>query len=244
MPIALVTGASRGIGRATATRLARDGCDVLVHYHAQGQGADATAQEVRKLGRRALVHQADVGSWEECEAMVQRAERELGPLDVVVANAGVYERRRAMEVTPELWERTLRTNLSGAFYTVRPALPGMVQRGKGSVVVVSSILGQMGSSQGAPYASSKAGLLGLTKSLAKELAPHGIRVNAVCPGAIETDILKGDTPETRAARLRVIPLGRVGQPEEVAEVIAFLAGARASYITGQVLHVNGGQLLP
>lgn len=244
MPVALVTGASRGIGRATALRLARDGFEVLVHYHERREGAEATAAEVMKLGRRAVVAKADVGSWEQCEALVARAERELGPLDCVVANAGVYERRPALEVTPEVWERTLRVNLTGAFATIRPALPGMVARRRGSIVILASILGQMGSNRGAHYASSKAGLLGLTKSLARELAPHGVRVNCVAPGAIETDILRGDTPDVRAWRLRTIPLGRVGQPQEVADAVAFLAGERASYITGQVLHVNGGLLMP
>lgn len=243
MPGALVTGASRGIGRATALALARDGFDVLCAYHEQRSGAEGAAAEVRRLGRRAAVRQADVGDGKACEALVRDAERELGPLEAVVANAGIYERRAVLELTPEQWERTLRTNLTGAFHTVRPALPGMVQRGRGSVVLVSSILGATGSSHGAHYASSKAGLLGLTKSLARELAPHGVRVNAVAPGAVETDILEGDTPEQRAARLRVIPLGRVGQPEEVAEAVAWPAGARASFVTGHVLHVNGGQLM-
>ncbi|HEV8359194.1 MAG TPA: SDR family NAD(P)-dependent oxidoreductase [Candidatus Thermoplasmatota archaeon] len=244
MSVALVTGASRGIGAATALALARDGHDVLVHYHASKAGAEVTAAEVGKRGRRALLHQADVGDARACEAMVAAAERALGPLDVVVANAGVYERRQLPEVSLELWDRTLRTNLSGAFHTIRPALPGMVARGRGSIVVVSSILGAMGSNQGAHYAASKAGLLGLTKSLAKELAPRGVRVNAVAPGAIETDILRADTPEQRARRLDAIPMRRVGQAEEVAEVIAFLASARASFVTGQVVHANGGQLMP
>lgn len=138
----------------------------------------------------------------------------------------------------------MRTNLSGAFYTMRPALPGMVQRGRGSIVIAASVLGATGSNQGAPYASSKAGLLGLTKSLARELARSGVRVNCVAPGAIETDILRGDTPEQRAKRLATIPLGRVGEPREVAEAVAWLLGDRAAYMTGQVFHVNGGLLMP
>ena len=240
--LALVTGASRGIGAATAVSLARQGHDVVVHFHKARAGASATADAVRKEGGDAWLISADVSKPNDVNKMFARLEKEIGPPQVLVNNAGMYPRQSLDKITLEDWRRTIDTNLSGAFFCSQRAAPAMVKAKWGRIVNLSSILGQKGSKHGAHYSSSKAGLLGLTRSLALELAPHNITVNAVTPGAIETDILKADTAQVRAKRLRDIPMGRVGTPEEIAEVVAFLCGEGARYLTGQVIAVNGGLL--
>jgi 3-oxoacyl-[acyl-carrier protein] reductase len=237
---ALVTGGSRGLGAATARRLAADGLDVVVHYHREQQGAEATRAAVEALGQRAWVVQADLSRRKEAEAVFASIAQGPGHIDVLVNNAGVYPRKAFLEISAVEFEQTLMTNLGSAFHCAQLAVPGMRSAGWGRIINLSSILGQTGSRHGAHYASSKAALLGLTKSLALELAPDHITVNAVAPGAIETDILSLDTPEARAKRLRRIPLGRVGEPHEIADCVAFLASDQAAYITGSVISVNGG----
>jgi 3-oxoacyl-[acyl-carrier protein] reductase len=241
---ALVTGASRGIGAAVASRLARDGLDVVVHYHQAAAGADATRRAVEAAGRRAWVLQADLTQWEEAERLFREISRVAPGVDVLVNNAGVYPRKYLHETTPDDWTRVLAANVGSQFYCAKLAAPHMIEQEWGRIINLSSVLGVMGSRHGAAYASSKAAILGLTKSLARELAPHGITANAVAPGAIETDILRSDTPETRARRLREIPAGQVGQPDDVAAAVAFLARDEAHYINGQTIHVNGAFLLP
>lgn len=238
MSVVLVTGASRGLGAATATRLARDGWDVAVHYHREKEGAARTADAVRAAGRRATVLQADVADPAQAERLAADTLRDLGRLDALVSNAGVYERATIDQASYEDLRRAIATNLEGPWVLSRAASPHLPEGGR--IVHLASILGAMGSKHGAHYAASKGGLIALVKSLAKELAPRGILVNAVAPGAIETDMIAADSPEERAKRERQIPLGRVGQPEEIAGVVSFLLGADASYVTGHVLHVNGG----
>ena len=240
--VALVTGASRGIGASTAIRLAKDGLDVAVHYRARREGAERVAEAVRREGRRALVVQADLARSQEVLALVDRVVHGLGRIDVLVNNAGVYERASLDGTSVEDWDRRVAVNLSSCFYAAKAVVPHMRDRGGGRIVNVTTQLAFLGTSHGVEYASSKAGIVGFTKALALELAKDRILVNAVAPGAIDTDILAADTPDERAARERGIPLRRVGTADEVAAAIAFLAGPGGDYITGQVLHVNGGSL--
>jgi 3-oxoacyl-[acyl-carrier protein] reductase len=241
--VALVTGASRGIGAATARTLAQDGFDVAVNYAERKEAALRIVNAVEQSGRRGIAVQADVSSTADVRRMVAETVTGLGRLDVLVNNAGVYQRGAFDDTTPEEWDRRLGINLSSCFYAAKAAVPEMRKQRGGRIISVTSQLAYRGTSHGADYVAAKAGIVGLTKALALELAKDHILVNAVAPGSIETDILAGDTPEDRARRVRTIPLGRVGRTEEVAAAIAFLASPDAAYITGQVLHVNGGSLL-
>lgn len=236
--VALVTGAGRGIGAATAERLAQDGWDVVVNYRETAEGAESVRSVVEAMGQRALVVKADVARLDQVEEMVRLAVEELGSIDAVVNNAGIYKRAKLAELDHADWHEALDVNLTGAYYVVKSALPHL---GAGARIVnVSSVLGAIGSKHGAHYAAAKGGVVAFTKSLARELAPAGILVNCVAPGAIATDMIGDDTAEARARREKEIPLGRVGQPQEIAGVVSFLLGPDAAYVTGQVLHVNGG----
>lgn len=241
--VALVTGASRGIGAATAERLARDGFDVAVNYASRKDGALRTVNLVEAAGRRGVAVQADVSKVPDMRRMVAETVAGLGRLDVLVNNAGVYERALFDDTREEDWDRRIATNLSSAFYAAKAAVPEMRKTGGGRIISVTSQLAFRGTSHGADYVAAKAGIVGLTKALALELAKDKILVNAVAPGSIETDILAGDSSEDRARRIRTIPLARVGLASEIASAVAFLASPDAAYITGQVLHVNGGSAL-
>ncbi|MEE9173992.1 MAG: SDR family oxidoreductase [Thermoplasmata archaeon] len=241
--VSLVTGASRGIGRATAIRLAEDGYDVVVNYLRQGDAARDVVDCIEQAGRQSLAIRADVASRDEVRRMVGKAAEALGPVSVLVNNAGIYQRVTVDQMEPDRWERTLSVNLSGAFHTIQAVLPAMRQEGWGRIVNVSSQLGVRGTDHGADYAASKAGLLGLTKAVALEVAREGITVNAVAPGTIETDIIRNYSKEEREIRNRRIPVGRIGLPEEVASMVSYLASEEARYITGATLHVNGGYLI-
>lgn len=237
---ALVTGASRGIGAATAIRLAEDGFDVVVHYHEAEDRAKGTVEAVREAGAEAIVVQADIADPEQARALAETSLDHFGHLDTLVNNAGMYPRNTIDQVTPADFERVVKVNAQGAFNVTKPLVEHLRANGGGRIVNLSSILGVRGSKHGTHYSSSKAAVLGFTKSLARELAEDNVLVNAICPGAIETDMIAADTPETRAKRQEAIPMARVGQPEEIAGVISFLVGEDASYITGETFHVNGG----
>jgi 3-oxoacyl-[acyl-carrier protein] reductase len=238
MPVALVTGASRGIGRAIALRLAEDGHDVGVGCRAELDAAERLAEELRRLGRRAVVAPGDLANPAAPDEVCDRVEAELGPVDVLVANAGVASGPRPLaEISNEEWDRFHAVNLRAPFLLVRRLLPGMLERGHGRIVLLSSIAAYTGGLMGAHYASSKAGLHGLAHSLAAEAAGRGVTVNVVAPALIETDMVPGD-PAVREGLAGTRPVGRLGRPEEVADLVA--AVVRNGYLSNQSIVLDGG----
>ena len=240
----LITGASRGIGAAIARLFAREGWDVSVHFNTGREEARALVRELSRLGAGAVALQADLSSPEQAERLVREAEAALGPLDALVCCAGVALPQRLLtDTTDSQWRQVVSVDLDGMFYTLRAAIPGMVGRKRGAIVTVSSMWGVTGGSCEVPYSAAKAGVIGLTKALARELGPSHIRVNCVAPGVVDTEMNAHLTPDDRAALAEEAPLGRTGAPEEIAQAIWFLASDRASFITGQVLRVDGGMMI-
>jgi len=237
---ALVTGGSRGIGRAIALKLASMGANVAILYAGNAEAAEKTAADIAAQGVRSLAVQCDVSDFEQVTAAVARVKEALGPVDILVNNAGITRDKLALRMSPEDFDSVLAVNLNGAFHTIRALYADFMRRRSGRIINIASIAGVMGNAGQANYAASKAGVIGLTKSIARELAPRGITCNAIAPGFIETDMTAAMNQDAFEAMRKSIPLGRVGQPKDVAELAAFLAGDAAGYITGAVIHVDGG----
>jgi 3-oxoacyl-[acyl-carrier protein] reductase len=238
--VAFITGARRGIGRAIALELAEAGADcVLIARTAP----EELAQEITAKGRRALALAVDVADAAACENAVKQTVKELGGFDILINNAGIADDGLLMRMKEEQWQRVLDVNLNGAFYCAKAALRPMLKSGSGRIINISSVVGQMGNAGQANYAASKAGLIGFTKSLAKEVGSRSITANAIAPGFISTDMTHVMSEEAKTALLTQIPMGTLGEPEDVAKLALFLASPAARYITGQVMNVDGGLVM-
>ena len=241
--VAVVTGASRGIGRAIALELGRRGNFVVVNYNGSAEKAEAVKQEIQAAGGEACAMQCDVSDYGACEAFMKDVIKEYKRIDILVNNAGVTRDGLLMQMKEEDLDTVVDTNLKGAFHTIRFAARQMLKQRSGRIINLSSVVGLRGNGGQVNYSASKAGIIGLTKSAAKELASRGITVNAIAPGFIETEMTAVLPEETKAATLKEIPLQKFGKPEDVAQAAAFLASEEAAYITGQVLCVDGGMAM-
>ena len=239
--VALVTGASRGIGKAIALLLAENGADVAVNFAGSTAAAEAVAAEIEKMGRKAILVQGDVSQTEVCAEMVDKVVKEFGHIDILVNNAGITRDTLLLRMKEEDWDAVLNTNLKGVFNCTKAAVKYMAKQRSGSII--SSVVALMGNAGQANYAAAKAGILGFTRSVAKEMAARGIRVNAVTPGFIKTDMTSVLSEKVVAAMEASIPLARLGEPEDIAKAVLFLVSDNAAYITGQTLHVDGGMVM-
>lgn len=232
--VALITGASRGIGREIALGLAAEGCDIAIHYNSDRESAEAVVGQIRQLGRKAVAIRADLSETSEAVKLAQDAVSALGPVDILVSNAGINPARPIDQITAEDWHRSMQVNLSAAFHISQAVLPGMREAKWGRLIYMSSVAAQIGGVIGPHYAASKAGLIGLAHYYASALAKKGITANVIAPALIETDMIKNSP----AIKPTLIPIGRFGQPEEVSSVAVNLA--QNGYITGQTININGG----
>jgi 3-oxoacyl-[acyl-carrier protein] reductase len=240
--VALVTGASQGIGRACAKRLARGGATLAVVARSQDK-LNELAQEIADAGGKSHAFVLDVTDEEQVRSTIRSVVTQLGKLDILVNNAGITHDQLVMRMKRADWDSVLNTNLTSAYLCIQAAIPGMLKQRWGRIINITSVFGQMGQAGQANYAASKAGLIGLTMAIARELGSRNITCNAVAPGFIETAMTAGLAEELKNEALKMIPLARIGKPEDVAEAVAFLASEESSYITGHVLNVNGGMLM-
>lgn len=240
---ALVTGASRGIGRAIALALAAEGADVAVNYAGSEAAAKEVAAEIEAMGRKAVVIQADIASNEMSTAMIDKVVEEFGRIDILVNNAGITRDGLLMRMKEEDWDAVLNTNLKGVFNCTKAAVKYMMKQKAGKIVSISSVVGLMGNAGQANYAAAKAGVIGFTKAVAKEVAARGITVNAVAPGFIKTDMTSVLSEKVVENLIAGIPLNRLGESEDIAKAVVFLVSDDANYITGQTLHVDGGMVM-
>ena len=239
--VAIVTGASRGIGKATVLALAAQGAKVVVNYARNSEAADAVVAEITQAGGEAIAIGADVSQVDAVEEMVKETKAKFGKIDILVNNAGITRDTLLLRMKPEDWQAVINLNLTGVFLCCKAVSKLMLKQKSGRIINISSVAGVMGNPGQANYSAAKAGVIGLTKTLAKEFASRGVTVNAVAPGFIETDMTEGLQAEEV---LKAIPLNRYGKPEEIADMICFLAGSTASnYITGQVFNVDGGMVI-
>jgi 3-oxoacyl-[acyl-carrier protein] reductase len=240
---ALVTGASRGIGRDIALTLAEAGADVAVNYAGSEAKAGEVVDKIKAMGRRAFAVQANVASYKDVEAMVKQVTETFGRLDILVNNAGITRDNLLMRMKESEWDEVIETNLKGVFNGIKAVSRPMMKQRSGRIINLASVVGVAGNAGQANYTAAKAGVIGLTKTAAKELASRGITVNAVAPGFIETDMTAKLGDEIQKKLIEQIPLGKLGQPQDVARVVRFLASDDAAYITGQTLHVDGGMVM-
>jgi len=241
--VAIVTGASRGIGREIALSLAEAGANVVINYAGNKALAEEVAEKVRESGAKALVVQADVSKSDQVERLIAVTNAEFGRIDILVNNAGITKDNLIMRMKEEDWDDVINTNLKSAFLLSKGVSRIMMKQKSGRIINISSVVGILGNAGQANYVAAKSGMIGLTKTLARELATRGITVNAVAPGFIETDMTATLSEDIRAELLKQIPLARLGSPKDVANVVKFLASESAGYLTGQVLHVDGGMVM-